>query len=361
MLTETPNNSPAAGPDNVPSSEPLSAGVTAIIPARNEEAVIAACVESLARQPEIAEILVVNDESSDRTAEIVRGLMTTIACLKLLEIRSVPTGWVGKNYAASVGARQATGGWLLFTDADAEQETGATRHALELAQKTGAALVSFSPQQVTQHWYEKALIPFVYCRLARYFSFDAVNDPASGAAAANGQFLMIRRDAYEAIGGHASVAGEVLEDVALARRIKSSGFRLWFGSGAGIVRVRMYRSFTAMWQGWKKNLYLLIGGRPIAVFREMADVFPWIPFLVILVGLKIPLAAFLGVWLLIFRQVSYGSDLRRNHFPFLLILYYVPAVLLYTGVLWASYRSYAKGKVEWKGREVPVSVPGTTR
>ena len=83
--------------------------------------------------------------------------------------------------------------------------------------------------------------------------------------------------------------------------------------------------------------------------------------LVILVGLKIPLAAFLGVWLLIFRQIRYGSDLRRNHFPFSLILYYVPAVLLYTCVLWASYRSHARGKVEWKGREVPVSVPGTTR
>jgi cellulose synthase/poly-beta-1,6-N-acetylglucosamine synthase-like glycosyltransferase len=361
MLTKAPNNSPTAASDTLSSSAPLSAGVTAIVPARNEEPVIAACVESLARQPEIAEILVVNDESSDRTAEIVRGLMTKIPRLKLFEIRGVPAGWVGKNYAASVGASHATGAWLLFTDADAEEETGAARHALDLARETGASLVSFSPEQVTQQWYEKALIPFVYCRLAKYFSFDAVNDPASDAAAANGQFLMIRRDAYEAIGGHASVAGEVLEDVALARRVKSAGFRLWFASGAGIVRVRMYRSFTAMWQGWKKNLYLLIGGRPIAVFREMADVFPWIPFLVIFVGLKIPLAAFLGVWLLIFRQIRYGSDLRRNHFSFSLILYYVPAVLLYTCVLWASYRSHAKGKVEWKGREVPVSVPGTTR
>jgi glycosyltransferase involved in cell wall biosynthesis len=361
MLTKAPNNSPASASVSAAISAPLSTGVTAIVPARNEEPVIAACVESLARQPEIAEILVVNDESSDRTAEIVRGLMTEIPRLKLLEIRGVPAGWVGKNYAASVGASHATGAWLLFTDADAEQETGAARRALELAQETGAALVSFSPEQVTQRWYEKALIPFVYCRLAKYFSFDAVNDPASNAAAANGQFLMVRRDTYEEIGGHASVAGEVLEDVALARRAKSAGFRLWFGSGAGIVRVRMYRSFTSMWQGWKKNLYLLIGGRPIAVFREMADVFPWIPFLVILVGLKIPLAAFLGIWLLIFRQVSYGIDLRRNHFPFSLILYYVPAVLLFTCVLWASYRSHAKGKVEWKGREVPASVPGATR
>jgi glycosyltransferase involved in cell wall biosynthesis len=300
---------------------------------------------------------VINDESSDRTAEIVTGLTTRIPHLRLIEVQKVPPGWVGKNYAASVGASHVKGTWLLFTDADAEHEPGAARRALELAQQTGAALVSFSPEQLTQKWYEKALIPFVYCRLARHFSFDAVNDPSSSAAAANGQFLMIRRDAYDAIGGHASVAGEVLEDLALARRAKSAGYRLWFSSGAGIVRVRMYRSFAAMWEGWKKNLYLLIGGKPAAVFREMWEVFPGIPIIVIILGLKIPAAAFLGVCLLIFRQVGYGSDLRRNHFPFSLILYYVPAVLLYAGVLWASYRSHARGKVEWKGREVPVNVP----
>ena len=353
MPTQVHNNSPV--------SVSVSASVTAIVPARNEEAVIAACVESLARQPEIAEILVVNDESSDRTADIVRALAMKIPHLKLIEIRGVPTGWVGKNYAVSVGASHAKGDWLLFTDADAEHQPGAARRALELASETGAVLISFSPEQLTQRWYEKALIPFVYCRLAKYFSFDAVNDPASDVAAANGQFLLIRRDAYDAIGGHAGVAGEVLEDLALARRVKSSGYRLWFGSGAGIVRVRMYRSFAAMWQGWKKNLYLLVGGKPNAVFREMYDVFPWIPFFLILVGLKIPIVAFLGVLLLIFRQISYGSDLRRNHFAFSLILYYVPAVLLYAGVLWASYRGYAKGKVEWKGREVPVSLPGSSR
>ena len=335
--------------------------VTAIVPARNEEAVIAACVESLAGQPEVAEIVVVNDESSDHTGEIVRGLAQKISRLKLAVVQGVPTGWVGKNYAASVGASQATGDWLLFTDADAELQPGAVQRALELAQEHSAALVSFSPEQLTERWYEKALIPFVYCRLAKHYSFDVVNDPATSSAAANGQFLMMRREAYNAIGGHAQVAGEVLEDVVLARHAKAAGLRIWFGSGADLVGVRMYRSFAAMWGGWKKNLYLLIGGKPGAVFRELREVFPWIPLLVLLIGLKTPIAAFLGVWLLIFRQVSYGSELKRNHFPFSLILYYVPAVLLYAGVLWASYRSYASGKVQWKGREVPVSVTNALR
>ena len=338
-----------------------SASISAIVPARNEEGVIAACVESLALQPEIAEILVVNDQSTDKTAEIVRGLMLKILRLRLLETQEVPPGWVGKNNAVYLGAKEAKGPWLLFTDADAELQPGAAARALQIAQETGAALVSFSPEQITQSWYEKALIPFVYSRLAKHFSYEAVNNSASPAAAANGQFLMMQRDAYNSIGGHASVASDVLEDVALAKRAKAAGFRLWFGPGQGIVRVRMYRSFGAMWQGWKKNLYLLVGGTPGAVLREMESAIPWIPVALILLGLKIPVASFLGVCFLLLRQFTYGAELSRNQYPFKFIIYYVPAVVLYAGVLWASYRGYAKGKVEWKGREVPVTLPGAPR
>jgi glycosyltransferase involved in cell wall biosynthesis len=332
-----------------------------VVPARNEEAVIAWCVESLARQPEIAEILVINDQSTDKTAEIVRSLITRIPRLRLLETQEVPTGWIGKNNAVFLGAKEARSPWLLFTDADAELEPGATARALQIAQENRAALISFSPEQVTQSWYEKSLIPFVYCRLAKHFSYQAVNDPSSPAAAANGQFLMIERDAYNLIGGHASVSAEVLEDLALAKRAKAAGFRLWFGSGQGIVRVRMYRSFRAMWQGWKKNLYVLVGGTPGAVFRELESTIPWIPVALILLGCKIPVAIFLGVCLLLLRQFTYGLEISRNQYPFKFIIYYVPAVALYAGVLWASYRGHVKGKVEWKGREVAVTLPGAPR
>jgi glycosyltransferase involved in cell wall biosynthesis len=339
----------------------LTPSISAIVPARNEEEVIASCIESLAAQPEIGEILVVNDQSTDKTAEIVRGLMAKIPGLRLLETREVPSGWVGKNNAVFLGAKEAKSPWLLFTDADAELLPGAAARALQIAQETSAALVSFSPEQITQTWYEKALIPFVYSRLAKHFSFEAVNNPALPAAAANGQFLMIQRDAYQSIGGHASVAAEVLEDVALAKRAKAAGFRIQFGSGQGIVRVRMYRSFGTMWQGWKKNLFLLVGGTPGAVFRELEATIPWIPLVLILLGIKIPIATLLGVLFLLMRQMTYGLEIARNQFPFKFIIYYVPAVALYAGVLWASYRGYAKGNVEWKGREVPVTLPGAPR
>lgn len=337
-----------------------SGTISAIVPARNEEAVIATCIESLAAQPEIAQIIAVNDQSSDLTLEILRKMAGKFAKLQVVDAPPPPAGWVGKNHAVWLGAQQATGEWLLFTDADAILGEGAARKALELAGEQ-AALVSFSPEQILDSWYEKALIPFVYLRLAQKFSFDQVNDPKSTAAAANGQFLMVERRVYQAVGGHAAVYGEVLEDVALARRIKAAGSRIWFGCGEGVVRVRMYRSFSAMWEGWKKNLFVLMGGTTASVFAEFESAFPWMIFVVLLIGIKLPFAVFAGVVLLLLRQLSYGLALTRNHFPFKLIIYYLPAVFLYAGVLWASHESYAKGKVSWKGREYPVGAPGASK
>lgn len=329
--------------------------ISALVPARNEEQVIAACVRSLVEQPEVAEIVVVNDQSTDRTAEIVRALAAGDARVRLTETDGVPAGWVGKNNAVWTGAKETKGGeWLLFVDADAELAEGAVRRALEIAAEAGAALVSFSPQQELGSWQERALIPFVYCRLARHFSYAEVNDPGSRAAAANGQFLMIRRDAYEAVGGHASVASEVLEDVALAKRVKAAGYKLWFGPGRGVVRARMYRSFGEMWQGWSKNLYLLVGGKPIAVYRELLSVIPWIALLLILLGLRFPLPLVAGLGLLLARQAAYGRALQSNGFARSLILYYVPGLVLYSAVLWSSYRAHWRGRVRWKGRELAV-------
>lgn len=357
MSSGNPNPSALKQPAVAPAPEV----VTAIVPARNEEAVIAACIESLARQPEIAQILAVNDQSSDATADVVRACMQKIPNLRLLETKDLPDGWVGKNYALWVGVQQATGPWLLFTDADAQHSGNSVARALQIAQEQRAALVSFSPEQISGSWYEKALIPFIYLRLAKKFSYDQVNDPKSPIAAANGQFLLIRRDVYDAIEGHRGVAGEVLEDVAIALRVKQAGHKTWFGSGQGLVRTRMYTSFGAMWEGWKKNLYRLMGGTPWTVAREMESTLPWIPFLLISLGLKYPFLLFVGALFLIARQTIYGFDLARNHYPFSFIFYYIPAAFLYAGVLWASYRSHARGRIAWKGREYSIGAPESVK
>ena len=328
--------------------------VSAIVPARNEEATIAAAIESLATQPEIKEIIVIDDQSTDGTAALLRQLALRYAQLRILQTEELPVGWVGKNYAVSLGAAQATGDWLLFTDADGVHLPGSTARALADAAQTGAGLVSYSPEQEARTWWEKAMIPFVYTRLAHKFSYAAVNHPDSPAAAASGQYLLIRRDAYQRIGGHAAVSGEVLEDVALARLAKQSGVRLYFASGFGIMRVRMYRTFGAMWQGWAKNLYPLMGGTPREINRELFRVVPWIPLLVLPLAIVHLIWGVLGLALLAGRHAAYAADLRRNRFPGSLALYYLPGVALYTASLLNSESRYARGTVAWKGREYPV-------
>jgi len=256
-------------------------------PWRNEEATIAAAVESL----------------GGAALKLARFLLSTIslqmarrACLKKLSSRfggiacftnNGAACGLGreKNYAVSLGAAQASGDWLLFTDADGVHLPGSTGAGrLRMLRHPARGLFLIRPKQETRTWWERALIPFIYTRLAQKFSYDEVNDPASPAAAASGQYLMIRRSDYERIGGHGAVAGEVLEDVALgAHRETHAGVRLHFASGHGIMRVRMYRTFGAMWEGWTKNLYPLMCGTSPAVGRELRSVIPWIPNLLLLV------------------------------------------------------------------------------
>jgi GT2 family glycosyltransferase len=331
-----------------------SVSVSAIVPARNEAATIARAVRALAAQPEITEIIVANDQSTDATGEILAALAGELPQLRVIEIDELPPGWVGKNHACARAAAEARGAWLLFTDADAELLAGAVARAVSDAAAAGAALVSYSPEQETGGFWERALVPFVFTRLASRYPYAAVCDPETEIAAANGQFLMMRREAYLVLGGHASVAGEILEDVALARRAKQSGLRLHFAPGAGIARTRMYAGFREMWEGWTKNLYPLVGGTRGALVRELVAVVPWIPLVMLALGLVHPVFALLGGLLLAGRHAAYAAMLRRNRMPRSRIVYYLPAVLLYGAALAASARRYRRGRVAWKGREYPV-------
>jgi len=331
--------------------------VSAIIPARNEERTIARAVSSVAEQPEIREVIVIDDQSSDGTAGILRRLAAGQPKLRAFEAGPLPAGWVGKNHAAWLGAEKASCDWLLFTDADALHLPGSTARALAEANSLGADLVSYSPGQEMHTWWERALIPFIFCRLSQLYSYPAVNDPNSPAAAANGQYLLIRRNVYEQIGGHAAVRDEVLEDVALARLAKSAGFRLHFAPGEQICRVRMYASFPAMWEGWSKNLLPLVSWSGQRVTRELLSVMPWIPLLCLLLTPWHIVLGALGILLLAGRHASYAALLRKNRFPLDSVLYYLVGAALYCAALLASDWGYARGKIAWKGREYPVATP----
>ena len=344
----------------------LPAVVSAVIPARNEEASIARAVESVAAQPEITEVIVVNDQSTDRTGAILTELVGRIPKLRVLEIVELPAGWVGKNYAAWMGAQAATGEWLLFTDADTVHLPGAMRRALSDAAEQDAALVSYSPEQEMETFWERALIPFVYTRLAARFSYVCVNDPRHPDAAANGQFLLVRHDAYRAVGGHRAVAGEILEDVALARLLKQQGCKIYFTAPRGVVRTRMYRSFRAMWEGWTKNLYPLVGANFRSLSWECAEAFPLFEACALLGALYVfremrgalllPGLCLLG-GLIAYAHLRYAAALYRNLYPLACIQYYFVGACLYEVALVVSWWKNTRGSVAWKGRTYAARTP----
>src|SRR5580698_8955529 len=233
--------------------------VSVIIPARNEEASLGACLDSLVARTRVNlenvnfEIIVVDDNSTDRTREIAASFPN----VRVIDAAPLPSGWTGKNNAVATGARQARGLWLLFADADTVHVLGSLARALSEAQQHGAELLSYSPEQVAVTFWEIATLPVVFAELARQYPPSKVSDPASPIAAANGQYILIRRETYDAVGGHAAIAGNILEDVALARAVKTSGRKIRFRYAADAVRTRMYRNYRQLRDGWTKNLALL--------------------------------------------------------------------------------------------------------
>ena len=342
--------------------------VSVIIPARNEELNIERVVRSIAPQRGVREIVVVDDASTDRTPEILAGLCDEIPLLRTIRLDLLPEGWTGKSHAVAAGAEMATGEWLLFTDADTEHLPGSLEAMLQRARYEKADLLSLSPGQQTVTWWEKAVIPYVFVRLAGIFPFEEVSDPASPQAAANGQFLLVRRSVYNDVGGFAAVRGDILDDVALARRVKRRGGRLVFLPGAECVRTRMYSSFRDMWQGWSKNLYLLYGRELWPVFKALCaafglDVLSRLGLLavgIVIVAGDRTLWPLLGVVVCygtaVLRQWRYRQRLERLGFDPRLDAYQFAGAALFALLLLNSVRAYRlAGGVRWKGRKYPVS------
>ncbi|HET9177921.1 MAG TPA: glycosyltransferase [Terriglobia bacterium] len=338
--------------------------VSVIIPARNEELNIGRVVRSIAPQRRLREMIVVDDESTDRTAEILAGLEHEVPLLRTLRIKALPNGWTGKSHAAAAGAEQATGDWLLFTDADTEHLPGSLEAMLDRAAAENAALLSLSPGQQTPTWWEKAIIPFVFVQLARIFPFERISDPASPEAAANGQYLLVRRSVYNEVGGFEAVRGEILDDVALARRVKQGGGRLVFLPGAEWVRTRMYSNFRDMWQGWSKNLYLLYG-RKLAPLLAALCAALLLDFLLPLGFLVLAALIALGQdggWMVmalvvcftgsILREWNYERSLIQLGFDSRLGAYQMPGAGLFALLLLNSVWAHrVAGSVRWKGRK----------
>jgi glycosyltransferase involved in cell wall biosynthesis len=255
-----------------PEPEELMA-LTVIVPARNEEACLGECLQSLVSQSEEVfelgrdwELIVVNDGSTDRTVEIARGFagVTVMAADKLRP------GWTGKTNAVWTAAKQARGQWLLFTDADTIHEPGNLHRAIHEAEKHKVGMLSYSPRQLVSGLAQRSLMPLIFSELTLAYPPAKVSDPGVRIAAANGQFLLVEREAYRKMGGHPSVADQVLEDVELAFVAKRRKVGLRFRYADDAVAARMYRSTSEMIEGWTKNLALLFANAlTLAMWRAL--------------------------------------------------------------------------------------------
>ncbi len=235
--------------------------VSVIIPARNESATVETVVRSvLASSYRPLELLVVDDRSSDDTASIVERLASEDGRVRLIRGEPLPAGWYGKPWACFQGYRAARGERLLFTDAD-------TRHEPELVARSGGALrargadlLTVAPRQLCVTFWERLVMPQIWLLLAlRYHPAQVNRGRHERDVIANGQFILVSRASYEAVGTHEGVRGEVAEDLALAQTYHRAGKRLHFAFAERLMETRMYRSLAEMVEGWSKNMYL--GGR----------------------------------------------------------------------------------------------------
>jgi chlorobactene glucosyltransferase len=345
------------------SREELVNAISIIVPARDEEQNLEPLLRSVSEQEGVREIIVVDDQSNDGTQRILKRLTGEIPALRAVRVDFLPQGWIGKNYALHIGAKVATGEWLLFTDADTRHQPGSLTAMLERAKEENADLLSLSPGQEVKTWWEKSVIPLVYVEAAKLYPYEEVSRPDSEEAAANGQYILIRREVYERTGGHEAIRSEVLEDVALARRVKACGGRLTFLLGRSWVRTRMYQSFWAMWEGWSKNLYLLYRKRLGQLLAAVASLWllDLVPFFGLLFSSHLRTRQALEGWaaacvsVLAWRHSTYTQALAKAQFSRRVAVYRLPGVAIYSCLLLNSARKYLwSEKIQWKGRSYGV-------
>jgi hypothetical protein len=324
--------------------------ISVIVPARNEEACLGTCLQSLVTQRGVSfELIVVDDGSTDRTREIALSFPS----VRIVDAGELPPGWTGKNNAMAAGARQAGGDWLLFTDADTVHLPGSLARSLAEARQRGAALLSYSPEQEVIGVWEKAVMPVIFAELAVTYSPSQVSDPASPAAAANGQYLLISRPAYDEVGGQAAVAGSLLEDVALAQKVKASGGKIFFRYGGGAVRTRMYRGFAQLREGWTKNLVLLFPSPArlaMVRFLEFLLITGTFEFVVLGFLYKQTRPAIFALAMFLILCGRFVARIRKAHFPSGATSLALLGLPLFSYLLLRSKFSYGKGRVTWKGR-----------
>lgn len=331
--------------------------VSVLVPARNEETHIALTIESIRNQIGLTdiEIIILDDQSTDSTAAIVQRLADENSNITLITNNvNPPSGWLGKPHACYLLSQQATGSVLVFVDADVILEPTAIAACVELLRAKGFGLVAPYPRQLAESHLERLIQPLVTWSWASTMPLGiAENSLRPSLSAANGQFLVFDSLAYSTSGGHANVKGEVLEDIALMRSVKSSGFNCATVNGSELAYCRMYDSTDALVNGYTKSLWDAFGSPAGSIAVNALLVFTYlVPPVAMMTSRKTSTRAigavgyFAGVAGRAMVAKETGSRVVPDSFA-------QPAsIAAFIGLNALSWSRHLQGKNSWKGRAV---------
>lgn len=330
------------------------------IPARNERANLRACVEgalAAAGEQVAVEVLVYDDESTDGTTEILAELVARDPRVRRVGTRPLPAGWNGKQHACDQIGRAAASEWLLFTDADVRFAPDSLAPAVALAESRGVALLSTFPRQETGTLGERLFVPMIAFILFSYLPMGRMRSTLDPAASAGcGQYLLVRREAWLACGGHEAFRGSMHDGIKLPRLLRRHGHATDLFDGTSLVSCRMYHGLAACWRGFAKNAYEGLGSVGLLVFITLlhlvGHVLPWVVLLgaVAVPGWREPwvlgLAA-VAVLMHLAQRTLLAARFSQGITP---VLIHPGGVLASIAVQWWSLWLHLAGTRSWRGR-----------
>ncbi len=341
--------------------------VLVIVPARDEESNIGPCLQTLLAQDYPSgrlRLVVIDDHSADATAAIVRGIAERHPQLTLMSSPALPPRWTGKSHACWIGAAAAAADteWLCFIDADMRSEPALISSAVDAALRENLDLLSLAPRQQLRSFAERLIMPCGLILLSFIQDLRKVQGREAPDATATGQFMLIRRTAYQAAGGHAAVCSAICEDLELARLLKRSGGSVLLMGGEDLISTRMYTGWRTLWPGFAKNLVDTLGGsRKTVLLAGAAVTLSWAAIIVPLIDLLdylhgAPGAVIALTAALLGSGAAFGLHIAATFYFGIPFWYGLLFPIGYAaGALMAldSVRRRITGRVVWKGRIYP--------